>query len=399
MALVNMWRENRDGIRDKSLRQILAFAGEGKLADNNTCSSEFRELLTVAPLELLRKYAAEALSEDFPDAGFALQDITNELGSRLGFKVQRGLYRGRQGVSGHDGLWSDPDTSHSVVIEVKRSSTYTIHLETIARYRSDLIQNSKISEDKSSALFVVCQKDEDTNALEAQIRGSRHAWDIRLISLEALFKLVQLKNETDNPASARLLRLVLVPREYTKLDSLLEIVSFVAQDVSAEEEDEIEKDDKGSKTDGAYVSKLNRTDLRTKAKEFFLNKLRQDTKDISRTLLETQDGRIAICYAPSQAYLKVNYTQYWFGLHDHQIEFMNKHSEGFAAYLCSKAGMLFMPWSEFTNHVGQMLESSKENRHWRHVILQHGKDGKLRMRLRADAPNNPVDVTKWFVAL
>jgi hypothetical protein len=98
LTLVKMWKENKEGIQGKSLVQILKFAGEGKLADGNACSSEFRELLGALPLAALREYAYQAISSketDFPDRSFALQDLVNELGKRLGFDVAPGLYRGR----------------------------------------------------------------------------------------------------------------------------------------------------------------------------------------------------------------------------------------------------------------------------------------------------------------
>jgi hypothetical protein len=407
MALVDMWRSNRDGVQSKSLHQMIAFAGEGRLADGNTCSNEFRALLTIVPLEVLQKYAVEALSGEAEDHGFALQDIVNELGGRLGYSVEAGLYRGRRGESGHDGLWTDLDNSHAIVAEVKTTVTYRIKLDPIGRYRDDLVRANKISKEKSSALIVVGKDNEDTADLEAQIRGSRYAWDIRLVSLAALFKMVALKNATDDPASARLLRGVLVPREYTKLDSLLDIVTFVAQDVSDEEGEEEENEEEvedvaepeRQSREGAYVSKLNREGLRTQAKSFFLGKLKQDTKDISRTLLETHDGRVAICYAPSKAYKESNYIKYWFGLHDHQVEFLSKHSEGYIACLCTGAGILFMPWSEFSKHIDYMLESSKDKRHWRHIVLRLSKDGKLKLWLRSDAPQPQVDLTKWYSPL
>jgi hypothetical protein len=229
---------------------------------------------------------------------------------------------------------------------------------------------------------------EDTTDLEAQIRGSRFAWDVRVISLAALFKLVELKNATDDPASAQLLRGILVPREYTKLDSLLDIVSFVAKDISTETEEGLPKEERTADREGAYVSKLNREELRARAKDFLLKQLSIDFKDVSRTLLESQDGRVVVCY-----------TQFWFGLHDHQVDFMAKHPQGYAAYLCAGSGILFMPWSEFSKYVGDMGESTTDTRHWRHVVLQLTKEGKLKMRLKADAPQNPVDVTRWFCRL
>lgn len=398
MALVEMWRSNRDGVQTKSLHQIIAFAGEGRLADGNVCSKEFRDLLAIVPLTVLQTYATETLAGEATDRGLALQDIVNELGNRLGYGVEAGLYRGRQGESGHDGLWTDPDNSHAIVAEVKKTAVYRITLDTIARYRDELARSGKIIKDKSSILIVVGQIDEDTTDVEAQVRGSRYTWDIRLVSLAALFKMVSLKNSTDNPSSARLLRGILVPREYTKLDSLLDIVSFVAQDVSEEEVEEVPKPESESR-EGAYVSKLDREKLRAQAKDFILNKLKQDSKDISRTLLETQDGRVAIYYAPSQAYKESNHVKYWFGLHDHQVEFLAKHPEAYVACLCAGAGMLFMPWSEFSKYIDNMLDSSKDKRHWRHIFLRLSKDGKLKLGLRADAPKPQVDITEWYSPL
>lgn len=377
---------------------MIAFSGEGRLADGSTCSREFRELLATVPLEVLERYATEALGGEAGDHGLALQDIVNELGSRLGYGVEAGLYRGRRGESGHDGLWTDPDSSHAIVAEVKTTSAYRIKLDPIARYRDELTRVGKITKEKSSVLIVVGQLDEDTADLEAQIRGSRYAWDVRLVSLAALFKMVALKNATDNPASARLLRGILVPREYTKLDSLLDIVTFVAQDVSEEDAEEVPRPERESR-EGAYVSKLDRGELRAKAKDFFLKRLKQDTKDVSRTLLETQDGRTAIFYAPSQAYKESNYVKYWFGLHDHQVEFLSKHQDAFIACLCADVGMLFMPWSEFSKYIDHMLESSKDKRHWRHIVLRLPKDGKLKLWLRSDAPQPQVDCAKWFLPL
>jgi hypothetical protein len=111
---------------------------------------------------------------------------------------------------------------------------------------------------------------------------------------------------------------------------------------------------------------------------------------------ETQDGLTAIYYAPSQAYRESNYVKFWFGLHDHQVDFLSKHSEAFVACACVGAGMLFVPWSEFSKHPGHMLESSKDKRHWRHIVFRLSKDGKLKLWLRSDAPQPQIDFSKWF---
>jgi hypothetical protein len=73
------------------------------------------------------------------------------------------------------------------VAEVKTTDTYRIALDSIAGYRQKLLAAKTFSEPSSILILVGRQ---DTGELEAQIRGSRHAWDIRLISVDALLKLV-----------------------------------------------------------------------------------------------------------------------------------------------------------------------------------------------------------------
>src|SRR5438874_4507555 len=179
MSLPDLWITAPDQLRDKHVQQIISFAGEGKLLDGATASTEFRALLAHVPSQFLRRYATDCLSEAFTSCGLALQDIVNEVGHRLGFEVTPGRYRGVSGQIGFDGLWKFSD-HHSAVVEVKKSLAYRIELNTAARYRSELISEGRIT-DKSSILIVVGPQ--NTEDLEAQIRGSRHAWHVRVISI------------------------------------------------------------------------------------------------------------------------------------------------------------------------------------------------------------------------
>src|SRR5205085_1386391 len=63
------------------------------------------------------------------------------------------------------------------------------------------------------------------------VRGSQHAWDIRLISVDSLVQLVFTKESADSADTAAKIRRLLTPLEYTRLDDLVEIVFSAAQDV------------------------------------------------------------------------------------------------------------------------------------------------------------------------
>ena len=135
MRLIDYW--NSDELRDKSLKQIVGFAGSGVLTDDDITSREFREWLAYIPLIEIRKRAEECLSgtQKFPDSGLALQDIVNQIGKRLGFAVEEGRYRGTPNAIGFDGVWKLSDGRRAIVVEVKTTDAYRFDLETVVDYR------------------------------------------------------------------------------------------------------------------------------------------------------------------------------------------------------------------------------------------------------------------------
>src|SRR3990170_7534933 len=240
MALKDIWINSPEQRKDKLVSQVIAFAGTGKLRDGGDASSEFREFLSLVPSTLLSRYVEECLTK-FDDSGLALQDVVNEIGRRLGFEVDSGVYRGSAGKTGFDGIWRTED-GKSIVVEVKTTDAYRIGLDTVAGYRQTLIRQGTLSDTDSSILIVVGR--EDTGDLEAQIRGSRHAWDTRLISVEALIHLMQLKEEElEEPLVLQKIRNILTPQEFTKVDGIIDIVFATAAEVRQAEV--VGEDDEG----------------------------------------------------------------------------------------------------------------------------------------------------------
>lgn len=157
-----------------------------------------------------------------------LQDLVNELGRRLDYVVTNGRYQGTSNSIGFDGIWKSE--GHTIIVEVKTTDAYRIPLDKIATYRTRLHSTGQI--DGLSSILVVVGR-EDTGEPEAQVRGSRHAWDVRLISAEALLKLVQLKEDSDDPETGRKIRSLLAPMEYTRLDAMIDVMFTAAKDVEA----------------------------------------------------------------------------------------------------------------------------------------------------------------------
>src|ERR1035437_5275802 len=132
-SILSIYKSNKGALEGKKLSQILNFTGDGQLKDHSGTSMDFREFLTEIPSQLIKQVADNCLTDGFTDSGLALQDIINEIGSRLSFTVQHGLYRGNRNDIGFDGIWTSKDR-HNIIVEVKTTDTYRINLDTIAKY-------------------------------------------------------------------------------------------------------------------------------------------------------------------------------------------------------------------------------------------------------------------------
>src|SRR4029079_9046562 len=153
MPLLAFWKTNREEVLGLSVQQLVSSAGDGKLRDNSPCADEFRQFLRETPSEKLFEYIDTCLQEGFTDSGLVLQDLVNELGRRLEFKVENGLYRGKKSAVGFDGIWRSEGAS-DIITEVKTTDYVTVSLDKIAGYRKRLVTGQKVDEEATILVVV-----------------------------------------------------------------------------------------------------------------------------------------------------------------------------------------------------------------------------------------------------
>ena len=317
MALLDLWKKSPDQLLDKQVQQLIAFAGEGRLLDGSECSQEFRVFLASVGSKHLVDYADQCLSQAFTDSGFALQDIVNEVGTRLGAEVTPGRYRGTKNTVGFDGLWAFPN-GHSIIVEVKTTDTYRIDLNTIAAYMKSLIQQNVVNEAASSMLLIVGRK--DTGDLEAQIRGSRFAWDLRIISIDALQRLMSIKEEVEDPHIIQRIHNILIPREFTRLDEIADILFSAAEDIKQETvSEDIEG---GPKEIAAKEPKFKPVAFHDACMARVQAALSQTLLKRSRAKYSSPDKTILLNCSVSKEHDPDTHPNYWFAFHPHQKEFL-----------------------------------------------------------------------------
>lgn len=328
-ALATLLESNPQQTYSLGIKKILALCGDGRLGDGNPCSLEFQGFLRIVPSSSLFAYVETCLvgTKGFDDSGYVLQDVVNEFGRRLDYEVTNGLYRGKQNAIGYDGIWLAPN-KHAIVVEVKTTDTYRMNLDDLAGYREALLAQGKITE-TSSILLVVGRQ--DTGDLEAQVRGSRHAWTIRIISVDALARLVALKEETEDETTERIHEL-LVPFEYTRLDKIIDIAFTAAKDAGTVAEPEEDEDEEGKPPaiPKSYKQTHTSKQLVEKLRQSVLERLgkREGTQLLKRTraLYWSPDRKVRVACTFSKKFKRGNY---WYAYHPAWDKFL---SEGEKAY-------------------------------------------------------------------
>jgi hypothetical protein len=399
MPLIEIWQTNPNAIAAMSIEQIVMTAGDGGLRDASECSKELREYFSQVQSPKLASYVEHCLTTAFTKGGLVLQDLINELGRRLDYTVTNGRYQGVPNAIGFDGLWTSPE-GHSLVIEVKTTDTYRMSLETIAEYRKKLHEAGEI-QSGSSILIVVGRQ--DTGELEAQIRGSRHAWDIRLISAGALVSLVNLKENTDSSETGRKIRNLLAPTEYTRLDALVDAMFTTATDVE---------------TGIAEATTAPTVATETQTPTSAIEKAKGVWEFTSTVLLEEKRDKIVAAVAAAMGtplikksralYWNSEHTAragitiskryhdrtypYWYAYHPRWDDFLKEGSTSQFVLGCMDLPLAFsIPWRIFRTIVDELNTTTVDKGTYSHIDINEPKSGTYEIVLPKKGSRFPIN--------
>jgi hypothetical protein len=226
MSLLELAETDPSAFESYNIQQIVAICGDGNLVDGSDCSNQLRRYLNLQKRQKLAEYANYCLDNSFPKSGVVLQEIVNEIGRRLGYEVKNGRYSGSSREIGFDGLWQEGQAA--LIVEVKTTDAYRINLDTIVNY-AIRCKVEDVTETEPKVLLVVGRQ--DTGDLEAQVRGSRHAWQVRLVSIESLIKLMSVREDIGEETFVGKVRRILFPFEYTRVDHIIDLVFETQREV------------------------------------------------------------------------------------------------------------------------------------------------------------------------
>ena len=375
--LLDIWRSTKETFLKMNLEQIVANAGQ--LKDGSVASAAFRQFLQEVDSQKLSEYAMFCIGNTH--YGEVLQDIVNEIGRRIGFTVENGRYAGVKNEIGFDGIWKT--SNENFVIEVKTTTTYQIKLDVIATYRDKLADLGRVKED--SPILIVIGRD-DTEALEAQVRGSKYAWSIRIIGIGALIKLMEVNLSTSTKEVTEKIHTILKPIEYTRIDKIVDVIFSAAED-KEEIEELSDLDTAEHKKDKNYSSP------QVTQREIIDSKKTQSIENLSKlldrvlikkknSLYSDKNGEVHAAVAVSKRYERSE-EFYWYAYHEVQRQFLSESKDGYMIFAMADLDESFsIPYSYLEKIRDKLNSTIRQNgTEYKHIFIYMNKNH-FTMRLK-----------------
>lgn len=348
------------------LSELIQACGEGRFRDGSESSLKFRAFLERASVESLGNYTKSILTERLPDGGLLLQDVVNAVGSRLGFDVEPGLYRGRKGKIGFDGLWMSDEADF--VVEVKTSDAYRINLDTVAGYVKEIRNSGRDLTKDLSILLVVGRQ--DTGDLEAQVRGSKHAWETRIIGVEALLEVAEACEEYASEQTKRSVRELLLPEDYMRLDSVLRKIVTAINETETLVEQSVEQQ-KPPTSDVQNTERAVET-IRGHVISSLEGKLGAINRTSHATFFYGDQQHLYVLV--SKRYNR-NQHQYWYAFSSEKCESLKKNSGLMALGMKDRPYFFLLTDTVFTDALKGMHKVTKGSQEYWQIAVSENNEG------------------------
>jgi hypothetical protein len=281
------------------------------------------------------------------------------------------------------------------VVEAKTTDAYRLSLDKLAVYKQKLLKAEQISQD-CSILIVVGRT--DTGELEAQVRGSRHAWDMRLISVDSLLNLVRIKESADSQETVSKIKKLLTPIEYTRIDELVDVVFTAAKDVETSVETESgEKDISDSdvsETKQGHTQVVTPSEILQEKRNAIVKtmgmKLGSNLVKKSRATYWNSDHTTRLACAISKRYANSGSMKYWYAYHPSWDSFLAEGDSGHFALGCVDLDVVFaLPLSTIRENLDFFhITERKDGKSYYHIKILEPDNGQYFLQL----PKNDTDL-------
>ncbi len=402
MNLVERLEQNPGYILSHSLRELLSLASEcAEGGDKPLTSEQFQSYLAnqlITPSKLY-EYVDSSLTGHISCAGYVVRDIANELGSRLGFAVDRGTGSLPSAAPSYDGVWFHRD-SMAIAVDLCIGPRKPNDIRNLLELHKESVSKRKAGK-PMSMLFVVGR--DNTSQLENIVRNLDCAKYVRVVSLDKLATMLLLFEASPSNRYGDRLRALLEPEDYVRIDSIIDLAAeapgFEKLKQSRENITEVRKKDSRAAPDtssnhnGDDVLKGSNASIRAGVILAFNNKhSAQLVKGRgSQTFYSADRYGHGVCVLISRLGQGSNSGDvYWFGYSYKQNELLKNRKKGYLAFACAgkrNAGVYVIPHQVFARHMHLINQAMLHGRPRWHIHLQ-SLHGQMYLKLPGHEPLN-----------
>ena len=207
---------------------------------------------------------------------------------------------------------------------------------------------------------------------------------------------VVIKEEVEGPGIESRIRATLIPREYTRVDEIIELVFSTAEDIKQGERapEEVKKQERAERQEPKFVP----VSFNEACVERIEKVLGRTLIKRSRATFSSPYESLALVCAVSREYEAGADKGYWFAFHLHQKEKLDRSTESYVAFGCgSPQKLVLMPLDKFAPLLGGMNQTHPEGgRYYWHVQI-YDEGGRLILH-RKKGEDWP-DITKYVIAV
>ena len=205
---------------------------------------------------------------------------------------------------------------------------------------------------------------------------------------------MRTKEEVEDPLIVQRIHSILIPREFTRLDAIADVLFSAAEDIKQDESAlEVEGEAGDTTSDEAKVPPVA---FHEACVQRIQGKLGVSLIKRSRAGYSSPDKTVALNCSVSKEHNPDTHPNYWFAFHPHQQEFLRQHPKAYVAFGCgTSTRLLLIPYVDFEAWLQDMWTTSNEDRIYWHVVIYREGDG---YTLRRKKGAKPIDVTPYLLA-
>jgi hypothetical protein len=200
---------------------------------------------------------------------------------------------------------------------------------------------------------------------------------------------MSLGERVDDPAIIRRISDILKPREFTRLDEIVDIVFSTAEE-AAETETTPPEEEVGALDERATPVAFHGACIERIEHHLEKRLVRQ-----TRSSYKTPDGTLAVVCAVSKTHEVSGHPSFWFAFHPYQKAVLEETQEALLVLGCGSAKtVLAIPAADVFSWLPDMWTTQREDRFYWHIRVHH--EG-MRYTWDRKAGLGRVDVTKYLL--